>query len=246
MIEELEKLAREAGAAILSIYNKNDFQVQIKPDHSPVTEADFAANRIILDGLKRFGNLPYISEEEPPKFYDRAPPRYWLIDPLDGTKEFIARRGHFTVNIALIENKAPGVAVVYAPATDEMYSAYYGVYRENGKAVTNKVWVPGRIVLSSHSHPEPPLGEFIDRNAITEHTRIGSSIKFCHVANGSAHIYPRFGPLRVWDTAAGDGIARAAGCRLVNWATGLPPEYEYEKPWTEGFCLSSPDTPITR
>ncbi len=240
MIEELERLARAAGAAILTVYKNNAYQVGIKSDHSPVTEADLLSNRIIVEGLKQLGNYPYISEEETPKVYPEPPRRYWLIDPLDGTKEFVARRDNFTVNIALIENKAPVVAVVYAPVSGELFSAYYGVYRENGQVETKRTWAEGCILLSSRSHPEPSLAAFIDRNSITEHRRIGSSIKFCRVASGAAHLYPRFGPLRAWDTAAGDGVARAAGCRLIAWATGLAPTYEYDKPWTEAFCLSAP------
>lgn len=244
MIEALEALALKAGAAILAIYEKNDYQLRTKADNSPVTDADILANRIILDGLRSFGNDPYISEEEPPKTYKVPPTRYWLIDPLDGTKEFIARRASFTVNIALIEAKAPVVAVVYDPLSGALYSGCHGVYRENGKVVANRPWVEGRKLVSSRSHPEPPLATFIERNAITEQQRIGSSIKFCLVASGQAHLYPRFAPLRVWDTAAGDGVARAAGCRIVDWVTGLPPVYEYDKPWTEGFCLSAPHTSV--
>lgn len=244
MIEELEQLALEAGAAILAVYTKNDFQVQTKADNSPVTEADLQANEIILNGLQKLGGYPYISEEEAPKTYAVAPTRYWLIDPLDGTKEFIARRASFTVNIALIENKVPVVAVVYDPLTERLYSACYGVYRENGKVVASQSWAEGCILVSSHSHPEPALAKFIERNAITEQQRVGSSIKFCLVASGKAHLYPRFAALRVWDTAAGDGVARAAGCQVRDWVTGLPPEYEYDKPWTSGFCISAPHTKV--
>lgn len=244
MIEELEQLALEAGAAILAVYTKNDFTVQTKADSSPVTEADLKANEIILKGLQRLGDYPYISEEEVPKTYAVPPSRYWLIDPLDGTKEFIARRASFTVNIALIEDRKPGVAVVYDPLSGMLYSACYGEYRENGQVVTKQTWAEGCILVSSHSHPEPALAKFIERNAITEHQRIGSSIKFCRVASGQAHIYPRFAALRVWDTAAGDGVARAAGCKVIDWVTGSPPEYEYDKPWTSGFCLSAPHTEV--
>ncbi|RYZ55485.1 MAG: 3'(2'),5'-bisphosphate nucleotidase CysQ [Proteobacteria bacterium] len=240
VIEQLEALALEAGAAILDVYKKNAYQVQTKADQSPVTEADLLSNQIILAGLKRLGDLPYISEEEAPKAYAKAPDRYWLIDPLDGTKEFIARRNSFTVNIALIENKAPVLAVVYDPVTGDLYSASYGSYRENGKVVKDQSWAPGKILVSSHSHPEAGLDAFIKRNPTTENRRVGSSIKFCLVASGKAHLYPRFGPLKVWDTAAGDGVARAAGCRLIDWKTGLPPEYEYDKAWTPAFCLSAP------
>jgi 3'(2'), 5'-bisphosphate nucleotidase len=240
VIEALEQLARDAGAAILSVYLKNDYQVQTKDDASPLTEADLKANRIILDGLKAIGDYPYISEEEAPKAYAEPPTRYWLIDPLDGTKEFVARRASFTVNIALIENKAPVLAVVYDVLSDTLYSADYGVYRENAQVIRQRPWQPGRILVSSRSHPEPALAGFIERNAISEHQRVGSSIKFCLVASGRAHFYPRFSPLHVWDTAAGDGVARAAGCKIIDWNTGKAPEYEYENLWTPGFCLSAP------
>ncbi|MBC7660885.1 MAG: 3'(2'),5'-bisphosphate nucleotidase CysQ [Chitinophagaceae bacterium] len=243
MIEELERLALKAGALIKQVYEQNSYHVETKADKSPVTEADLLSNRIIVEGLRDLGNYPYISEEEAPQVYDVPPTRYWLIDPLDGTKEFVARREAFTVNIALIENKAPVMAVVYAPMFDELYSGSYGVYREQGKVVKPK-WQNGRILLSSHSHPERDLQAFIDRNHITEHQRVGSSIKFCWVASGRAHFYPRFSPLRVWDTAAGDGVARAAGCTLVDWKTGLPPEYEYSRAWTPAFNLCAPGVSV--
>ncbi len=244
MIEALEALAIKAGEAILEVYARADFGVQTKHDRSPVTDADLAAHHIIIAGLKDLGGLPYISEEEPPKTYPHPPARYWLIDPLDGTKEFVAKRDSFTVNIALIEDGVPTHAVVYAPVWRALYSGAQGVYREQGQTVV-PAWKEGRVLLSSRSHPDPRIANFIERNAITEHERAGSSIKFCWVASGRAHLYPRFNPLHAWDTAAGDGVARAAGCRVFDWKTGLPPTYAYEQSYTPGFCVSAPHISVS-
>lgn len=246
-IDKLETIARDAGAEIKRIYDANSYQVTTKADFSPVTEADLAANAIITLGLKDFGDIPYISEEETAKIRKPSPDRYWLIDPLDGTKEFVNRRRAFTVNIALIENGSPTVAVVYDPITDEMFSAHNGRYRENGLEIPReKPWPQGTVLLSSHSHPEAPLASFIERNSITEHHRLGSSLKFCQVARRAAHIYPRFRALNAWDTAAGDGVARAAGCRVIDWQTGLPPVYAYDQPFTAAFYVAAPNTAIQR
>ncbi|RZA20748.1 MAG: 3'(2'),5'-bisphosphate nucleotidase CysQ [Proteobacteria bacterium] len=246
-IDKLEDLAREAGAEIRRIYESHSYSVSTKADRSPVTEADLAANAILVTGLKQFGALPYISEEEPRQTLEHSPERYWLIDPLDGTKEFVNRRKSFTVNIALIEMGVPTVAVVYDPMEERMYSAFHGDYRENGRIISaHTPWPAGTILLSSHSHPEEALTSFLSRNSITEHHRVGSSIKFCLVASRRAHIYPRFHSLNAWDTAAGDGVARAAGCHVIDWQTGLPPIYAYEQALTPAFCISAPQTAIQR
>lgn len=246
-IEALESVAREAGAEIRRIYETNSFAVEMKVDQSPVTEADLAANRIIVRGLKQFGKIPYISEEENFLTINPPPSSYWLIDPLDGTKEFVKRRKSFTVNIALVDQGTPEIAVVYDPIADQLYSAHYGVYRENGfVADSTEEWPLGTVLVTSHSHPEAPLASFIERNSITEHQRVGSSIKFCLVAARHAHIYPRFSPLRAWDTAAGDGVARAAGCVVIDWNTGRPPHYAYDQPWTPAFCVYAKGTAISR
>lgn len=246
-IEKLENIAREAGSEIKRIYESKAFDVQTKADFSPVTEADLAANAIITQGLKTFGVIPYISEEEQPLQIHPPPSRYWLIDPLDGTKEFLKRRRAFTVNIALIENGEPTVAVVYEPIAEEMFSGHYGIYRENGKVIPKeKLWPEGFILLSSHSHPEAPLTSFIERNPISEHIRLGSSLKFCEVAKRSAHVYPRFTALNAWDTAAGDGVARAAGCRVIDWQSGVPPVYAYDQQRTPAFYVAAPNTKISR
>lgn len=244
-IENLEEIARNAGATIRQLYESKNFQVTSKADHSPVTEADLAANAIIVRGLQSFSDLAYISEEEEPYEHHPLPTSYWLIDPLDGTKEFVKRRESFTVNIALIEHGVPTTAVVYDPIEDKMYSAKDGVYRENGQVIpSDKAWPEGFILLSSHSHPEEALASFIASNPITEHHRLGSSIKFCRVAARQAHVYPRFRGLKAWDTAAGDGVARAAGCLVIDWQTGLPPVYAYDKAWTDSFYVAAPNTPI--
>ncbi len=241
-IEALEELAKTAGREIRRVYETKSYHLEVKEDQSPLTEADLSSNRIITQGLKIFGDIPYISEEETPKIIHPIPQRYWLIDPLDGTKEFVKRRKAFTVNIALIEDGVPTVAVVYEPLEDRLYSAHYGIYREDGvPQAKTKAWPDGYTLVSSHSHPEAELERFIACHSITEHLRIGSSLKFCLVAERKAHIYPRFRALKAWDTAAGDGVARAAGCRVVDWKTGKAPVYAYDKAWTEAFYIAASD-----
>jgi 3'(2'), 5'-bisphosphate nucleotidase len=244
-IEKLEDLAREAGAEIRRIYEARSYAVRTKDDRSPVTEADLASNTIILQGLRKFGPHPYISEEEPRQTLSPSPETYWLVDPLDGTKEFVNRRRSFTVNIALIDRGVPEIAVIYDPMEDQLFSAHYGCYRENGQIVAaDTPWPEGTILLSSRSHPESALQTFIAQNPITGHHQVGSSIKFCLVASRKAHVYPRFRPLKAWDTAAGDAIARAAGCHVVDWQTGLPPTYAFDQEWTPAFCVSAPQSSI--
>lgn len=248
-IRDLENIARQAGDEVRRIYEARSFVVSSKADASPVTEADLASNAMITNGLKRFGDVPYISEEEVDSHAvpQLIPKTYWLIDPLDGTKEFVLRRKAFTINIALISNEAPEVAVVFDPMENRMYSAYYGEYREDG--VLKKIgtpWPEGKILVSSHSHPEHALHDFIQKNDITEHQRVGSSLKFCLVASGRAHVYPRFKPLKAWDTAAGDGVARASGCHVIAWSTGKAPLYAFDKAWTEPFYVLAPSSSIER
>lgn len=213
-------IAKDAGQAIMDIYRSQQLQTREKEDGSPVTEADLEAHRIIESELKNSFAYPVISEEtyseEKPYSRDEA---YWLVDPLDGTKEFIAGNGQFTVNIALIQGGKPIFGVVYHPVSQDCYSAEHGVAYKNDISLHAGSEVAMRRGLASRSHRGKTLEEFYLRNGISEVEYIGSSIKFCMVAEGAADIYARFNPTSEWDTAAGQAIAEAAGCEVLQMET---------------------------
>lgn len=225
MLEQICQLAREAGLVIMDVYHQESPpDISHKSDHSPVTAADIAAHHVIVRGLTAMTpDLPILSEEDPAGWDVRQHwQNYWLVDPLDGTKEFIQRNGEFTVNIALIENAKPVLGVVYAPVADVLYSAAEGrAWKEEaGNRVRLQVRDarPPRVVVSrSHADNNQELKEYL--NQLGEHhtTAIGSSLKFCLVAEGKAQLYPRFGPSNIWDTAAGHVVAVAAGAHVHDW-----------------------------
>jgi len=216
-------LVREAGRATMTYYDDaGSAGVREKEDRSPVTLADEAAHRILLDGLHRIDpGTPVISEEaEAAPFETRkAWRRFWLVDPLDGTKEFIKRRAEFTVNIALIENGEPVLGVVLAPALDLLYWAVKGggAWREEGTKPAERVYstapAPGTplTVVESLSHPSVELEEYLKTIPVARRVKAGSSLKFCWVADGRADLYPRLGPTMEWDVAAGDCVFRQSG-----------------------------------
>jgi 3'(2'), 5'-bisphosphate nucleotidase len=223
LLEPLAQIAADAGAAILEIYH-TDFDVELKEDHSPLTEADTAAHRIICDGLAELTpQMPVLSEEsaEISVAERRRWSRYWLVDPLDGTKEFVKRNGEFTVNIALIEGERPIVGVVHAPVTGTTWMGIDGVgaYRKT-TAGTEPIHCrtpavePVRVVCS-RSHLDDRTQGFIDRLGRHETVATGSSLKFCLIAEGAADVYPRFGPTSHWDTGAAHAVVAAAGGRVV-------------------------------
>ena len=216
-LEQLVSLAQAAGTAAMVHYTP-DIAVTYKQDSSPVTAADQAAHGIIVRELSRWDpDIPVVSEEAALPDYDerRGWRRFWLVDPLDGTKEFIARNGEFTVNIALIEGTEPVMGVVLAPALADVYFAGKGVgaWKRTADGVTVRLRTtaggtgPTRIV-ESRSHPSARLEEYIARLGPVERIQVGSSLKFCRVAEGSADLYPRFGRTMEWDVAAGDCVYR--------------------------------------
>ena len=212
-------LALEAGQTVLRFYG-GPHDVERKDDESPVTQADRVAHQQIVDGLARIDpGTPVISEESGVPEYDlrRDWQRFWLVDPLDGTKEFIAKNGEFTVNIALIECGEPVLGVVVAPAFDLLYFASQdtGAWRRemNGETIRLLHVDQSRAitrVVESRSHPSTDLEAFIATLGPVERTQLGSSLKFCRVAEGTSDVYPRFGPTMEWDVAAGDCIYRHA------------------------------------
>jgi 3'(2'), 5'-bisphosphate nucleotidase len=224
-IEALIEISREAGAAILKIYN-TDFNVQEKEDRSPLTAADLASHEIIVEALDRLTpDIPILSEESAEISFDqrRNWDRYWLIDPLDGTREFVKRNGEFTVNIALIEDGQPTLGVVYVPVTDVIYygDKEVGAFRQSPGEERKKISVcPNRRhpvqVAGSRSHAGESLKQYLSNLGEHEIISMGSSLKLCLVAEGSADIYPRLGPTSEWDTAAAQAVVEAAGGRVTD------------------------------
>lgn len=235
--------ARAAGAKILEIYAR-DFEIEYKGDDSPLTEADKAANEVIMAFLRSaHADTPIISEENKEIAYaDRKDwTRFWLVDPLDGTKEFIKKNGEFTVNIALVENGVPVIGVVYRPVTDTMYlgAEGAGAWRiadggepeaiSGGPHYSEKEAVQ---LVASRSHLTPEVEAFVEelrgQGKQVEFLSAGSSLKLCLVAEGAADVYPRFGPTMEWDTGAAHAVATAAGKQVLNAETREPLDYNKE------------------
>ncbi len=227
---KLKSIAALAGKKILEIYGEKDFQVDHKDDSSPLTKADTLANKVICEGLEELDpSIPIISEENKLVDYDirKNYTRFWLVDPLDGTKEFVNRNGEFTVNIALIENQRVISSVVYVPVLDEMYSAIKdkGAYLEKDGIMQKLSCCPYHPdenylqIICSRSHLNEETSRFV--SAYPNHQKIakGSSLKFLILAAGNAHIYPRLAPTMEWDTAAAQIILEEAGGSVIDWET---------------------------
>ena len=221
--------ALEAGKAIMDVYAQ-PFEVYTKDDDSPVTQADLRASNIIKEILKPTG-LPFVSEEDLPD--DRSTfNRYWLVDPLDGTVEFVNRNGEFTVNIALIDDKQPVLGVIYAPVLDKLWTS------EDKQLSTLNSKLSTFTVLVSRSHRTPEVDAYINKVLRPVHPDLvidtqGSSLKFARLAEGSADVYVCYSKTKEWDTAAADAILRAAGGKVLRISDGLPLEYskkEYPNP----------------
>lgn len=220
LLGKLVETARAAGKAVLDVY-ESDFEVSYKDDRSPLTEADRRSHGIIADALGRLSPaIPVLSEEG--KHIPYAERKGWgafyLVDPLDGTKEFINRNGEFTVNIALIEDGRPILGVVHVPVQGTTYYAMEGAgaYRQKNdeppqKIKTRQAPEDGLTVVASRSHPSPELEDFLKKLKVKDRVSRGSSLKFCLVAEGGADVYPRLGPTWEWDTAAGHTIVEEAG-----------------------------------
>jgi 3'(2'), 5'-bisphosphate nucleotidase len=256
MIEELILTAilasNEAGKAIMKIYLE-DYDIEYKKDNSPLTLADKQAHSIITTYLEKSG-IPILSEEgaEIPYNERKNWKSFWLVDPLDGTKEFINRNGDFTVNIALIQGGTPMAGVIYAPVPDMVYFALpgFGAFKISGNDLLNcnKLTLQDitrsakklpemkdsdeYIIVASRSHQNSETIEFIEKIKTSRNNVVflskGSSLKFCALAEGSADIYPRMGPTMEWDTAAGHAIALHAGCAIYDASTHLPLIYNKE------------------
>ena len=231
LLEPVLAIARQAGEEILEIY-RTDFAVEKKRDKSPLTAADMASHRTILAGLEQFG-LPILSEESTQISFEvrSAWHRYWLVDPLDGTKEFVNKNGEFTVNIALIDDHRPVLGVVHVPVKDTDYygSLVTGAFMRVGEQEARRITVselgegPVRVV-GSKSHRGNSLDRYLDNLGPHDLIPMGSSLKLCLVAEGQADVYPRLGPTSEWDTAAAQAVVECAGGMVVD-TQGKPIRY---------------------
>lgn len=250
-MDEIGLIAKDAGAVIMKIY-KEGIQVDTKSDDSPVTQADRQADALITHAIKKrlTGKWPIISEEA---FADGNSPdisgaeAFWLVDPLDGTKEFIKKGSDFTVNIALIENGLPIAGVVYAPAQEKIwYGCAVGAFVEEKGQKARQIHCretppEGIAAVVSKSHRTPETDDFLKDYTIAEEVSVGSSLKFCIVAEGKADLYPRLGRTMEWDTAAGHAVLRFAGGECL---TMEETDLRYGKPGFENphfFCRKKSD-----
>jgi len=237
LIQSVIKIAKQAGAVIMDVY-KTDFDIQIKIDKSPVTEADTKANQVIDDGLLKITpDIPILSEEgRDIPFEERSKwESFWLVDPLDGTKEYIKKNDEFTVNIAYMQNNLPVFGVVYAPALDELYwgSVEKGAYKSIAGDSFNPIRVKSQLnnpvqIATSRSHPSSKMDNFLAQFDTFDLHRMGSSLKICSVADGRVHFYPRLGPTMEWDTGASHAVIKAAGGELIKYGTNLSLKYNKE------------------
>lgn len=240
LIEELIPIVYKAGEAILAVYaDESNFSVEQKSDQSPLTKADLASNTVINEGLQKLSEIfPVVSEEnkEVPYEVRRHYDYYWLVDPLDGTKEFIKRNGEFTVNVALIHEQRPVLGLVYAPCLDEMYWAVKGEGAYMLKdGVTTKLQAPafsvndkGLKIVASRSHLNAETEAYVARFDEPAMVSKGSSLKFLLMTDGQAHVYPRIAPTMEWDTAAAQIVLEEAGGKVLRYEDDQPLFYNKE------------------
>ncbi|MCG6116786.1 MAG: 3'(2'),5'-bisphosphate nucleotidase CysQ [Aquimonas sp.] len=251
--EAVLALAVQAGRSILEVY-ASDFEVEAKSDRSPLTEADLAAHACIRDGLRALQpSLPVLSEEsaDTELTHRREWQRYWLVDPLDGTREFVKRNGEFSVNIALIEQGRPVFGVVHAPVGGELFwaEAEQGAWLraperdDEPLCVRRPALAPLRVAVS-RSHLDPRSAALIGRLSGALQVPLGSSLKFCRIAEGHVDLYPRFGPTGEWDTAAGQCVLEAAGGAVLA-LDGQPLRYNARDSLInpDFLALGDPDLP---
>lgn len=253
LIPVIRRLAIEAGTKIMEIYNSDEFEVKVKSDDSPVTAADEAADALISAGLRSaFPDMMLVTEEQSESHKERGD-TFLIVDPLDGTKEFIHRRGDFTVNIALVEKGMPTRGVVYAPARNRMFFtlADGSAVEETGAfdpAVIGET-TPIRVaesdnaalmIVASKSHRDQATEDYINKYAVKDSKSAGSSLKFCLVATGEADIYPRVGRTMEWDTAAGHAVLSGAGGSVVRFDDHSPLTYGKEDYANPFFIAHAP------
>ena len=245
-ILNINNIVYDAGQAILDIYD-TAFEVEIKSDNSPLTIADQNSHMIIESGLKSlFPNIPILSEEgrDIPYSERKKWNTFWLVDPLDGTKEFVKRNGEFTVNIALIKNNYPIFGSVYAPYKKELFWAFEGLgaWKSYNKDKEQRIVVMSnekekRIVIS-RSHPNEKVSDFINQYKSHQLIRMGSSLKLCCIAEGKADIYPRLGPTSEWDIGAAQCVVEQAGGTVLEYASNNRLRYNKENILNPFFIVS--------
>lgn len=251
--------ALKAGIEVLEIYHSGDFEVETKKDDSPLTKADKASHHIICSHLEP-SNIPILSEEGQSIPYETRKQweALWILDPIDGTKEFIKRNGEFTVNIALVQNQKPRIGVVFAPVLGDLYFSEQGVgsfkvhvdlknYSVDdllSKALALPLPQEKRpfTIVASRSHLSEETKDYIEKMK-KEHGEVtliskGSSLKLCMMAEGKADCYPRFAPTMEWDTAAGQAVCEAAGFQLIDWETNAPMKYNRPQLTNRWFVVS--------
>ena len=239
LLSKVKTISIDAGQAILDVYESADFNVEIKGDDSPLTRADKESNEVICRGLENLDPLfPIISEENKNIPYDDRKDfeYFWLVDPLDGTKEFIKRNGEFTVNIALVHGQTPVLGAVYVPVSGEFYWGIRGLgagMDKNGQSdpisvADFKMTDQGLRVVCSRSHLNDETQRFVDDLSAPETVSKGSSLKFLVVAEGSAHLYPRIAPTMEWDTCAAQCVLEAAGGSVMEYGKDTPLVYNKE------------------
>lgn len=253
LVSVMRTLAVEAGDKIMEIYNADDFEVKTKSDASPVTEADEAADALISAGLRAaFPDVTLVTEEQAATHSETAE-TFLIVDPLDGTKEFVNRRGDFTVNIALVESGVPTRGVVYAPARDRMFYTLAdgtsveedGPFSASAAGATRPISVSAPdnaalMVVASKSHRDQATDDYIGKYAVKDMKSAGSSLKFCLIATGEADIYPRVGRTMEWDTAAGHAVLAGAGGKVVRFDDHSPLVYGKEGYANPFFIAYSP------
>jgi 3'(2'), 5'-bisphosphate nucleotidase len=247
-IQQIIRIAQMAGEEIMAVYQSADFSVEFKGDDSPLTAADKRAHIVIMEELtKLYPKIPILSEEGREMNYDERKDwdTYWCVDPLDGTKEFIKRNGQFTVNIALIKDRRAIAGVIYTPVTKTTYSGVLGLgaWKHSPEdADVQRLRVnfndKNRIAVRSRSHASEAEDAVLESYGVTDSISVGSSLKFCMVAEGKADLYYRAGPTMEWDTAAGQAILEAAGGTVFIETSDVPFRYNKEALLNTGFlCL---------
>ena len=253
LLQAVISIVVETSAAIMQIYGR-EFAVEHKPDASPLTEADQQAHRLITQRLQALTpDIPVLSEESPAEHQTFAVrsqwPTLWLVDPLDGTREFINRNGEFTVNIALIHEHHPVLGIVAVPATQTIYTGAVGLGAQRIDSLgtasiqTQRPARPAPIVVGSRSHRGDSLDAVLARLGSHELCSVGSALKFCRVAEGAADFYPRLGPTSEWDTAAGQAVLEAAGGQVIG-LDGAPLRYNQRETLLNPHFLAYGDTAV--
>jgi len=248
IMPKVVQIAKEAAKIVKTIYDSKEYQVEEKSDKSPLTTADLEANNCILNRLKKEFSYPILSEEIKVSYAERSKwNTFWIVDPLDGTKDFVYRTGDFTVNIGLIENQIPVLGVIAVPGKDLVYYAARdcGAFKESispslvkQTAIRNtRTNVDNLIAVVSRFHVDSRTQEFLDKNNIKQVVQAGSALKFGLVAEGLADVYPRLFPNNEWDTAAGECIVREAGCKMFDSLSKEPMLYNKPSVLNEGFIV---------